>query len=175
MTYGRVGRGAVPVLLAWWDPHIVAGADLTDRAAPGLHAAAPSEDVQGLAERMRMPRRTRARLEAHARGTDAAGAGASMMGSCHTVPVKASAGARRVGTDPQGLMSIVTSTNSTGALRSRAADGSVHRVSEPLDNRVDGDIVHDERRRQQHVVAALPVDGATHRVDHESALHRLRP
>jgi hypothetical protein len=34
-----------------------------------------------------------------------AGAGASMTGSCHTVPVKASAGPRRVGTDPIFLMS----------------------------------------------------------------------
>src|ERR1700746_683866 len=30
-----------------------------------------------------------------------AGAGASMIGSCHTVPVKLSAGARRVGREPQ--------------------------------------------------------------------------
>jgi hypothetical protein len=31
-----------------------------------------------------------------------AGSGASMMGSCQTVPVKLAAGARRVGRDPQG-------------------------------------------------------------------------
>jgi hypothetical protein len=36
-----------------------------------------------------------------------AGAGASMIGSCHTVPVKLSAGPRRVGRDPQAKMSMV--------------------------------------------------------------------
>ena len=34
------------------------------------------------------------------------GAGAAMMGSCHTVPVNHSAGARREGTEPRGVMSI---------------------------------------------------------------------
>jgi hypothetical protein len=35
-----------------------------------------------------------------------AGSGASMMGSCRTVPVNAGAGARRVGFDPQRRMSM---------------------------------------------------------------------
>jgi hypothetical protein len=35
-----------------------------------------------------------------------AGAGASMIGSCHTVPVKESAGPRRVGFDPAKTMSM---------------------------------------------------------------------
>src|SRR5437773_1617158 len=38
-----------------------------------------------------------------------AGAGASMIGSCHTVPVKESAGARREGTEPNGLISMADS------------------------------------------------------------------
>jgi hypothetical protein len=36
-----------------------------------------------------------------------AGAGASMMGSCHTVPVNDSAGVLREGTEPNRLMSMV--------------------------------------------------------------------
>jgi hypothetical protein len=35
-----------------------------------------------------------------------AGAGASMIGSCQTVPVNDSAGIRRDGIEPSGLMSI---------------------------------------------------------------------
>jgi hypothetical protein len=35
-----------------------------------------------------------------------AGAGASMIGSCHTTPVNDSFGWRRVGTDPLDLISI---------------------------------------------------------------------
>ena len=35
-----------------------------------------------------------------------AGAGASMIGSCHTVPVKLSAGVRREGTEPKRLISM---------------------------------------------------------------------
>src|SRR3954469_4535187 len=35
-----------------------------------------------------------------------AGAGASMIGSCHATPVNDSFGCRRVGTEPLGLMSI---------------------------------------------------------------------
>src|SRR5262245_5982509 len=36
-----------------------------------------------------------------------AGAGASMIGSCHTVPVNQSPGMRRDGTDPNNLMSMI--------------------------------------------------------------------
>src|SRR5579875_3571667 len=56
--------GAVPMLLARRDPHRVAGADLADRPAPGLDPADARRDVQRLAERMRVPGRARARLEA---------------------------------------------------------------------------------------------------------------
>ena len=34
-------------------------------------------------------------------------------------------------------------------------------------------LVDDERRRQQHVVAARAVDRAAHRIDHQAARHRL--
>src|SRR6266436_7954550 len=37
-----------------------------------------------------------------------AGAGASMIGSCHTVPVNQSPGIRRDGTDPDSLMSMIS-------------------------------------------------------------------
>jgi len=37
-----------------------------------------------------------------------AGAGASMIGSCQTVPVNQSPGIRREGTEPDGLMSMIS-------------------------------------------------------------------
>jgi hypothetical protein len=40
---------------------------------------------------------------------NSAGSGASMTGSCQTVPVNALAGARRVGLEPQRLISILCS------------------------------------------------------------------
>src|SRR5450759_1882634 len=58
-------RGAVAVLLARRKPDRIAGADLTDRTAPGLHMADAGGDVQSLSKRMGMPGGARARLEAH--------------------------------------------------------------------------------------------------------------
>ena len=40
----------------------------------------------------------------------------------------------------------------------------INRVAEPFDNGVDQGRIHDERRRQQHVIAARAVDGSSHRV-----------
>src|SRR5439155_23510912 len=57
-------RGAVPVLLVGRDPHRVAGADLAHRPAPQLDPPHAGEDVQRLAERMRVPGGARSRLEA---------------------------------------------------------------------------------------------------------------
>ena len=51
------------MLLARRKPHHVAGPDLLDRPALALHPAAAGGDDQGLAERIRMPRRARAGFE----------------------------------------------------------------------------------------------------------------
>ena len=62
----------MPVLLAGWKPHDIAGTDFFDRPAFGLRPAKAGRDDEGLAERMGVPRGARARLEgdvtaAHAR------------------------------------------------------------------------------------------------------------
>src|SRR6266849_3642749 len=64
MRHGAGRAGAMPVFLARRNPHRVAGPDFADRAAPGLHAAESRHDMEGLAERMGMPRGAGARLEA---------------------------------------------------------------------------------------------------------------
>src|SRR6185369_14052589 len=50
-----------------------------------------------------------------------AGAGASMIGSCHTTPVNDSFGWRRVGTEPLGLMSILVLHRSLSVMIAIAA------------------------------------------------------
>src|SRR6266516_4370102 len=65
------GRRAVPMLLVGRDPYGIASLDLADRAAPSLNAADPRYDMQRLAERVRVPRGPRARLEAYPRRPDA--------------------------------------------------------------------------------------------------------
>src|SRR5580704_6487409 len=57
---------AVPVLLTGRKEHDIAGPDFFDRAALGLNPAQPGRDDQSLAERMRMPGGTGARLEGDA-------------------------------------------------------------------------------------------------------------
>src|SRR6266436_3943480 len=64
MRHGAGRAGAMPVLLARRNPHRVAGPDFADRTAPGLHAAESRHDMEGLAERMGMPRGAGARLKA---------------------------------------------------------------------------------------------------------------
>src|SRR5262245_58635224 len=51
------------MLLAGRDPNRVAGPDFTNRLAPQLHPADAGNDVQGLAERVSVPRGARVRLE----------------------------------------------------------------------------------------------------------------
>jgi hypothetical protein len=101
MDHTGARRGAVPMLLVRRDPDDVAGLDLAHFAAPALHAPCPGNDEQRLAERMlcqavRAPGSKRTSAE-----RTRAGAGVSIIGSCHTVPVKLSAGPRRVGREPQ--------------------------------------------------------------------------
>ena len=67
----RSGRGAVPVVLTGFEEHAVAGADHLDRAIAALAAADPLEDVDRLADRVGMPRRSRSGGEVHARGLQA--------------------------------------------------------------------------------------------------------
>src|ERR1019366_4585066 len=75
VLHAVLGRGAVPVLLVRRNPDRVAGPDLADRTAPGLHMADAGDDVQSLPERMGMPERARARLEAHPAGAQQRGIG----------------------------------------------------------------------------------------------------
>src|SRR5580692_190236 len=58
--------GPVPVLLAGGEPHHIAGTDLLDGSAFALRPAAASRDDESLAERVRVPCRTRTRLEGDA-------------------------------------------------------------------------------------------------------------
>src|SRR5438874_13040179 len=58
--------GAVPVFLAGRKPHHVARSDFFDRAAPALNPPQAGYDDQSLAERMRVPRSSRAWLESDA-------------------------------------------------------------------------------------------------------------
>ena len=68
----RAGRrGAVPVLDPRRDPDDVARPDLLHRAALLLHPAAAGGDDQRLAQRVRVPRRPRARLEGDHPAADA--------------------------------------------------------------------------------------------------------
>jgi hypothetical protein len=64
-------RGAVPVILARLEEHPVTGADHLDRGAAPLREADTLEDVDGLAVRVRVPGRPRARCEVDAARTDA--------------------------------------------------------------------------------------------------------
>src|SRR4051794_34452025 len=70
MDHAGVRPGAVPMLLVRRNPDCVAGLDLADRSAFRLHTTDTRYDVQRLPERMRMPRRARAGLEAYAARAD---------------------------------------------------------------------------------------------------------
>src|SRR5206468_3839301 len=63
MRHGRLGRGAMPMLLTRREPDHVTGSDLLDRPAPALGASTARRHDEGLAEWVRVPRRPGARLE----------------------------------------------------------------------------------------------------------------
>src|SRR5438270_106815 len=65
------GRGAMPVILAGLEEDAVARSHDLDLTATPLHQADTLGDVDGLAVRMRVPRRARAGCEAHAGGAHA--------------------------------------------------------------------------------------------------------
>ena len=54
-----------------------------------------------------------------------------------------------------------------------ADERRIDRFAEALDDRLDLLRVDDEGRGQKHMVALHPVDRAAHRIDHETASHRL--
>jgi hypothetical protein len=66
MRHRRGGRGAVPVVLAGQKPDHLAGPDIFEMAAPVLRATASGGHNKSLPERMGVPCRPRAGLEAHA-------------------------------------------------------------------------------------------------------------
>src|SRR3954453_7218413 len=70
VAHGRGRRGAVPVLLPGRKPDHVAWPDLLDRPALALHPAATDSDDQRLAQRVRVPGSTGARLESDQGATD---------------------------------------------------------------------------------------------------------
>ena len=70
----------------------VARANLLDRAALALHAAAAHGDDENLAKRMGVPSGARARLERDCVAAARAGAVAGNSGSMRTMPVNQSAG-----------------------------------------------------------------------------------
>src|SRR5690348_15817576 len=71
MDHSGGWRGTMPMLLARRNEDDIARLDLADRAALGLHPANACDHVERLTERMAMPRRPRARLEADTAGDDA--------------------------------------------------------------------------------------------------------
>jgi hypothetical protein len=101
MNHACPWRCTVPVLFVRRNPHNVTRLDLAHFAAPALYPARAGDDEQRLAKRMRVPGGASPGSKRTKPERTRAGAGASMIGSCHTVPVKLSAGARRVGREPQ--------------------------------------------------------------------------
>ena len=72
---------AMPVSRIRWDPDNVAGSYFFDRPAVPLDPTAPGNDVQGLAQRMRMPGSSRTRGKRHDSPADARrGIGAILIG-----------------------------------------------------------------------------------------------
>src|SRR4029077_1757517 len=54
-----------------------------------------------------------------------------------------------------------------------AVDSDIDGFSQPLDDGVDRAAVDNERRSQQHVVAADAIGRSSHRINHQSARHRF--
>src|SRR5438105_1755481 len=63
MCHGRGRRGAMPMLLASFEPDDISRADLLDLAAVALYPTAAEGDNQRLPQRVGVPRRARSRLE----------------------------------------------------------------------------------------------------------------
>jgi hypothetical protein len=71
VAHARGDRGPVPVPFTGREPDHVAGPDFLDRTALALRPAKAGRDDQGLAERMGVPSRARARFEGDERAGDA--------------------------------------------------------------------------------------------------------
>ena len=81
------------------EAHDVAGADFLDRSAFALNAAASGSDDQHLPERVRVPRRARARLKRHGVGRGSRRPQLEKRVDAN-VPVNQSAGPLADGCDP---------------------------------------------------------------------------
>ena len=66
VRHARGRRGSMPVFLAGREPDHITRPNFLDRAAPALCQTAASGDDKSLAERVRVPCRSRARLERYA-------------------------------------------------------------------------------------------------------------
>ncbi len=55
VRHGRVCRGAMPILFAWWARDYVTGPDYRDRTSPTLRPAAACDDDQGLSQGVSVP------------------------------------------------------------------------------------------------------------------------
>src|SRR6266404_359859 len=65
VCHRRARGGAVPMLLAWWTPDDITGANDADLAAPALHETAACGDDQRLTQWVCVPVAARAGLERH--------------------------------------------------------------------------------------------------------------
>jgi hypothetical protein len=82
--HGRGRRRAVPMLFARWEPDDIARTDFLDRPAFALHPAGTGGDDQRLAQRVRVPRSARARLEGDAGAKPAGGTDTSNKSAAAT-------------------------------------------------------------------------------------------
>src|SRR5216684_6884275 len=80
--------------------------------------------------------------------------------------VKAMLAELRISDPPRNRTPGVRTKRST---RRRGVD----RFAKPFHDRVQQRRLHDEGRRQQHMIAAHAIDRAAHRIDHQAAGHRL--
>lgn len=66
MNHPVSGRCSVPMFFTGWDPDRVTGLQFQNGAAPCLGSAGSGDNVECLAEGVRMPGRASARFERHA-------------------------------------------------------------------------------------------------------------
>jgi hypothetical protein len=136
MDHASAGRGPLPVPFTRRDPDSVSRSNLSNGSAPGLARLTPERTCRvcpngWVCQAVRAPgsKLTRA---ARAR----AGAGASMIGSCPTVPVNASAGARLVSIVPAARISMLISLYSCSIASSARPKGVAPEYAQPHTKRL---------------------------------------